>query len=75
MLSKDSVSNWRGEGAVVVEPRQESVERRTRLLRRVGDRGLGRALRDHKGNRAVWILQKESMPMEAALAVFSQSDE
>lgn len=72
MLSKDIASNWREEGAVAAEP--ESGECRTQLLRRAGERGLGRAFRDHKGNRAVWILEghKESMQMEAVLAVFWQ---
>lgn len=40
MLSKDIMSNWRGEGTVVVKPGQASEnECRTELLRRVGDRG------------------------------------
>lgn len=39
VLSKDSVSNWRGEGAAAVEPGQESVDCRTQLLKRVGDGG------------------------------------
>lgn len=72
MLSKDIVSNRRGEGTVAPEP--ESGECRTQLLRRAGERGLGRAFRDHKGNRSVWILEghKESMQMEAVLAVLWQ---
>lgn len=65
VLSKDTVSNWRGEGAVVVEPGQELVERRTQLLRRVGDRGLGE-LSETTKTIGQFGSSTESMPMEAA---------
>lgn len=65
MCCPRTLSNWRGEGAVVVEPGQELVERRTQLLRRVGDRGLGE-LSETTKTIGQFGSSTESMPMEAA---------
>lgn len=71
VLSKDGVSNQRGEGIVAGEPGDGSEERRTQPLSRVQDRVRGRAFGGCENNRAVWIPggHKESGQMEEGLAV------